>query len=439
MASDTNGNLYVAVEDFNLGWIYVYRSTNGGATWGYLWGVVGGPTGFKPSNPSIACAEDDYEKFWVYVAYEAKHPDNTKSIDVLRFDPENPTNSDIRTVESNLYMDEAIYPEICTDSPPYIGGFRVYVTYHRKGGIDPAYQVMYSRSDDLGLTWSTPQVLAQVGLSTHLRPHIAFGGPLGFPGDAFRLFVVYEGAEYVGGAMRDNVFVRVSRYFGNSWDPPVQLTTSPDAEYDARVAAAVADTSVVVVYTRDWQNSGDLDIQYAYSTNAGVNWSLNHSLAASTDAEKTADIDILFAHRFHCAFWKGYDIHYTWSDDSDPTGWASPIVVNEENWASSLYSRPTVCANESMPEEEEACVAWTDGREPGYNAYFDTAYLWIDVCEGDFDDDGDVDGSDLAIFAADFGRTDCSGDCEGDFDTDGDVDGSDLAVFAADFGRTDCP
>ena len=60
-------------------------------------------------------------------------------------------------------------------------------------------------------------------------------------------------------------------------------------------------------------------------------------------------------------------------------------------------------------------------------------------CEGDFDDDGDVDGSDLAIFAADFGRTDCSGDCEGDFDEDGNVDRSDLAVFAADFGRTDCP
>jgi nitrous oxidase accessory protein NosD len=65
----------------------------------------------------------------------------------------------------------------------------------------------------------------------------------------------------------------------------------------------------------------------------------------------------------------------------------------------------------------------------------------VNVCEGDFDDDGDVDGSDLAVFAADFGRTDCdTGDpCEGDFDDDGDVDGSDLAVFAADFGRTDCP
>lgn len=60
-------------------------------------------------------------------------------------------------------------------------------------------------------------------------------------------------------------------------------------------------------------------------------------------------------------------------------------------------------------------------------------------CEGDFDADQDVDGSDLAVFAADFGRTDCSGNCDGDFDEDGDVDGSDLAVFATDFGRTDCP
>ena len=65
----------------------------------------------------------------------------------------------------------------------------------------------------------------------------------------------------------------------------------------------------------------------------------------------------------------------------------------------------------------------------------------IPPCEGDFNGDGDVDGSDLAVFAADFGRTDCETEppCEGDFDGDNDVDGSDLAIFAADFGRTDCP
>ena len=66
--------------------------------------------------------------------------------------------------------------------------------------------------------------------------------------------------------------------------------------------------------------------------------------------------------------------------------------------------------------------------------------VFLNTCEGDFDNDGDVDGSDLAIFAADFGQTDCSLEncCNADFDTDNDVDGSDLAVFVADFGTTDC-
>jgi hypothetical protein len=65
--------------------------------------------------------------------------------------------------------------------------------------------------------------------------------------------------------------------------------------------------------------------------------------------------------------------------------------------------------------------------------------IWFDaILPGDFDRDGDVDGSDLATFAVDFGRTDCTSDCRGDFDNDGDVDGSDLAAFAAEFGRTGC-
>ena len=75
------------------------------------------------------------------------------------------------------------------------------------------------------------------------------------------------------------------------------------------------------------------------------------------------------------------------------------------------------------------------GDIPGTVNWFGTHF------KGDFEPDGDVDGSDLAVFAADFGRTDCDTGppCEGDFDEDNDVDGSDLAVFAADFGRTDCP
>jgi len=56
-------------------------------------------------------------------------------------------------------------------------------------------------------------------------------------------------------------------------------------------------------------------------------------------------------------------------------------------------------------------------------------------CEGDFDGDGDVDGSDLAVFTDAFGSSDEVADLDGD----GYVDESDLAAFAAEFGRTDCP
>ena len=63
------------------------------------------------------------------------------------------------------------------------------------------------------------------------------------------------------------------------------------------------------------------------------------------------------------------------------------------------------------------------------------------ACLADFDNDGDVDGTDSAIFAADFGRTNCSSGpaCEADFDLDNDVDGIDASVFASEFGRIDCP
>ena len=63
-------------------------------------------------------------------------------------------------------------------------------------------------------------------------------------------------------------------------------------------------------------------------------------------------------------------------------------------------------------------------------------------CEGNFDCDGDCDGSDAATFKIDFGRSTynnlCeSGDtCNGDFDCDGDCDGTDAAQFKDDFGRS---
>jgi lysophospholipase L1-like esterase len=62
------------------------------------------------------------------------------------------------------------------------------------------------------------------------------------------------------------------------------------------------------------------------------------------------------------------------------------------------------------------------------------------VCVADFGPDADVDGSDLAVFSADFGRTDCSAGspCRGDFNGDGNVNDADLEAFSVEFGRSYC-
>jgi hypothetical protein len=124
-----------------------------------------------------------------------------------------------------------------------------------------------------------------------------------------------------------------------------------------------------------------------------------------------------------------------------------PLFVDSENYDyhlqpdSPCIDKGTNDAPELPDKDKDGKPRIIDGNGNDIAIVDIGAYEFGDICKGDFDYDGDVDGTDLAVFAADFGRTNCAvpPPCEGDFDNDGDVDGSDLAVFAADFGRTNCP
>ncbi len=95
--------------------------------------------------------------------------------------------------------------------------------------------------------------------------------------------------------------------------------------------------------------------------------------------------------------------------------------------------------NDSQSVYPELTPQWWYGMVLiGDAALMRSAYM-VEPCEGDFDNNGVVDGSDLNVFAADFGRTGCNTGCEGALDADDDVDGSDLARFSEDMERADCP
>ena len=104
--------------------------------------------------------------------------------------------------------------------------------------------------------------------------------------------------------------------------------------------------------------------------------------------------------------------------------------------------------NVKMGTNALTVISWTDteiqaatdacGGSVTVNGLFGAASTG---CDGNFDADEDVDGSDLAVFKIDFGRNGWNNPCEagaacnGDFDCDGDVDGTDVVGIKADFGR----
>jgi len=81
-------------------------------------------------------------------------------------------------------------------------------------------------------------------------------------------------------------------------------------------------------------------------------------------------------------------------------------------------------------------IDWGDGvveTRVGSPSTADHVYLKPKALAGDFDGDGDVDGSDLVMFSDNMGKTGVG--LAGDFDGDDNVDADDMDLFIANFGK----
>ncbi len=118
------------------------------------------------------------------------------------------------------------------------------------------------------------------------------------------------------------------------------------------------------------------------------------------------------------------------------------FVLNGIN-AYDLSGRSVAAAGDVNGDGLDDVIIGADGADQNGSHFGGESYVVfgqkaVETCEGNFDHDRDVDGTDLSVFGVEFGSTSCT-TCQADIDNDGDVDGDDLSVFSDDFGRTDCP
>ncbi|MFH1747846.1 MAG: sialidase family protein [Planctomycetota bacterium] len=360
-----DGTLFIAVEQYGVdwdGWVRIYRSVDGGQTWAWLISFI---TGNESRNPAITYAERASGDTWLYLAYEATMSDTTKRIMVIRVDPNNTGDWTAVIAASGITGTPSIYPRICTDNLEWPEGYYVYVTY-TVNAID-YYPVMFTRSLDYGLTYSVPQNITGGAENSSFvtRPDVAYG--------TAGLFVAFEKLGWSGSAWTTQVWVTRSTNYGGTWNAPVQLTTSDDGAWHPSVAAAVGVSTVMVAYTQSF--ASQTDIFCAYSTNGGDSYSSSSALPRTFDNEKSVALSVSDSGgRYHAAYWRAYDIEYTYTDATSPLPWAAATLVNEDNWASSVYSRPAICVNPTKPLTHEAGVAWTDYRGSFYDVYFDAGF-----------------------------------------------------------------
>ena len=128
-------------------------------------------------------------------------------------------------------------------------------------------------------------------------------------------------------------------------------------------------------------------------------------------------------------------------------------VRNESGFSSEVYSVVTLIDSDKdgLSDSDEINIYATnplsadtdgDGTFDGMEILYESDPLdvqSIPYCAADYDRNGDVGGTDMTRFMAEYGGTTCRNDCNGDFDGDGDVDGKDLTLFIKFYGNSGCP
>jgi hypothetical protein len=123
-------------------------------------------------------------------------------------------------------------------------------------------EIVYTGSIDLGITWSSPEVLSTIDDYDGWEPNIAADGE-------GNVYVTWQDVKYGSFGFTGTLLMRKSTDNGLTWGPEIRVSDLPSTE---RSSLSVEQNVVHVVW--DDERSGILNrtIQYRGSTDGGLTW-----------------------------------------------------------------------------------------------------------------------------------------------------------------------
>jgi len=347
MATDSSGNMYVAYADYgslNLTEIFVRKSSDGGATWPLLVGVL---DYHDLGYPSIAI--DPY-KNEIYVAFEREWSSNDHDIFVLRFVNGTWSLSSV----ANIMGEDDRFPSI-TCEYQYGSGNWQYISYEYVYNNDDR-DLMFAKSQDNGATWSIKKLHGD-------WPDGNVYSQTSITNAEGNVYIAYKwGADY-----NSVCEIRVERSidYGSTWTQFSDVDGLPNDCQFPSIAATHGGDAVMVGFQYKWSAS-DVDIWYSYSANKGSTWTKGQTLFTSgledeksltlvVDGEGTQTQNV--RGYIHAVCKVGRYAKYRATYYSQLTNWSTPKTISDR-W----IGKGLAITVRSVNDIYYSNAAWTDTR-----------------------------------------------------------------------------
>jgi hypothetical protein len=336
-----DGTMWVALTTLDS-MTYLYKSTDRGTNWLIEYTMRGSGIMDK-----LGLVVGEGDSTFVYLFYIA--PENNGDLQVHR---QNPVTHTGETFLVAMGQDTIHDFAVCRD---YSGGnYWLYAVATNPDTIANSRALRFLRSSTYGREWAVTDSYA---VQLH-DPYIAFGA------GSWCYFSAVSPLWMGGSVMR---WMNRSWCSAGYWDYDY-FTSDSDAVADPVVTPAFtlpeSLASVWCVYSQNFNNSGDWDVKYTYSTDGGKDWSTPYYLAGSSSAyERFPDLrnytspGNTYVNASYISEVGGdRRVYRQYANSADPAVWSDTLRINEGNAGTGSEIRPKLCYAPGGPFSGAGCV-----------------------------------------------------------------------------------